>query len=89
VSEVAFKRRPDESEKGTVTLSKVSQAERGMGRAFESIMIGRSAFCGRQNFHSIMIIIPLHVSKYSPVLKTLTSYSTGLNIPMGECFFFG
>jgi hypothetical protein len=34
VSEVAFERRPDESEKETVTLSKVSQAERGMGRAF-------------------------------------------------------
>jgi hypothetical protein len=84
VGEVAFERHPDESEKWTVTLSKVSQAERGMGRAFELITIGRSAFCGRQNFHSIVIIIPFHVSKYSPVLKKLTSYSTGLNIPMRE-----
>jgi hypothetical protein len=84
VSEAALERRPDESEKGTLTLSKVSQAQRRMGRAFGPITIGRSAFCGGQNFHSIVIVVSLHVSKSSRVLKKGTAYSTDLNIPMRE-----
>jgi hypothetical protein len=84
VSEVALERHSDESEKGTGTLSKVSQAERGMGRAFGPPTIGRSVFCGGQNFHSIVIVVPLHVLKSSRVLTKLTSYSMGFNIPTRE-----
>jgi hypothetical protein len=84
VIEVALERRPDESEKGTVTLSKMSRAERGMDRAFEPGTIGRSTFCSGQHFHSIVIVVPIQASKSCRVLKKLTAYSTGLNIPMTD-----
>jgi hypothetical protein len=45
-----------------------------MSRVFKLIMIGRSAFCGERNFHSIMIVAPLPVSKVSGVLKKLIFY---------------
>jgi hypothetical protein len=35
----------------------------------------RWAFVASQNFHSIMIVVPLHVSKSSRVLKKLTPES--------------
>jgi hypothetical protein len=50
VSEVALKRRPDESEKGTVMLAKALQAEGGMSRAFKPITIGRPAFMMGKTF---------------------------------------
>jgi hypothetical protein len=50
VSEVALERRPGESEKDTLTPSKASQAEGGMGQPFEPITIGRSALVVGKTF---------------------------------------
>jgi hypothetical protein len=61
--------RPDESEKGKVTLSKTQLTGGGRSPAFEPLTIVRFGFCGEQNFHSIVIVVPLHVSKFSRVLK--------------------
>jgi hypothetical protein len=61
--------RPHESEKGTVTPSKASQPRKGRSRAFEPVLIGRSAFCGEQILHSIVIVAPLENSNSSQVLK--------------------
>jgi hypothetical protein len=46
VSEVAHELRQDESGKSTVRLSKALLIGGGRTRAFEFIMIDRSAFCG-------------------------------------------
>jgi hypothetical protein len=38
-------------------------------------MFGRGVFLKGKNFHSIVIVVPLHVSKFYRVLKKLTAYS--------------
>jgi hypothetical protein len=81
VSENTGDHHPEESTKGTVTLSKGSQAGGGRSRAFEPIMSGYSVFDDEQSFYSIMIIVPFHVSKFSRVLKKLPiSLKTVMNI---------
>jgi hypothetical protein len=37
-------------------------------------MFGRAVFLKRKNFHSIVIVVPVHVSKFYRVLKKLTAY---------------
>jgi hypothetical protein len=74
VSEVTCEHRWDESEKDNVTPSKAPLTGGGIGRAFESITINRFGFSGEQNFYSIVIVVPLHVSKVSRSLKKLTTY---------------
>jgi hypothetical protein len=37
-------------------------------------MFGRGVFLKVKNFHSIVIDVPLHVSKFLRVLKKLTAY---------------
>jgi hypothetical protein len=37
-------------------------------------MIGQWAFCAGQNIHSVVVVVPLHVSKSSRVLKKLITY---------------
>jgi hypothetical protein len=37
-------------------------------------MFGRGVFLTGNNFHSIVIVVPLHVSKLSRVLKRLAAY---------------
>jgi hypothetical protein len=37
-------------------------------------MFGRGVFLKGKNFHSIVIVVPLHVSKLYRVLKKLTAY---------------
>jgi hypothetical protein len=44
------------------------------GGEFEAIMFGRGVFLKGKNFHSVVIVVPLHVSKFSRVLKKLTAY---------------
>jgi hypothetical protein len=38
-------------------------------------MFGRGVFLKVKNFHSIVIVVRLHVSKFSRVLKKLTAYT--------------
>jgi hypothetical protein len=47
----------------------------GRHRAFEPLTIGRGGFFGCQNFHSIVIVAPSHISKLSRAFKKLTAYS--------------
>jgi hypothetical protein len=37
-------------------------------------MFGRGVFLKAKNFHSIVIVVPLHVSKFYRVLKKLTAW---------------
>jgi hypothetical protein len=37
-------------------------------------MFGGGVFLKGKNFHSIVIVVPLHVSKFYRVLKKLTAY---------------
>jgi hypothetical protein len=37
-------------------------------------MFGRGVFLKGENFHSIVIVVPLHVSKFYRVIKKLTAY---------------
>jgi hypothetical protein len=37
-------------------------------------MFGRGVFLKDKNFHSIVIVVPLHVSKFYRVLKKLTAW---------------
>jgi hypothetical protein len=73
VSEVAPTHGPDESDESALTLPKSSETRGGKNQAFGRIEIHRSAFCVGQNFYSIVIIAPLHISKSSRVLKNLTT----------------
>jgi hypothetical protein len=72
-SELPREHRPDESEKSNVTLSKASLTRGGRSRAFEPMTIDRFGFCGEHDSHSIGIVFPLRFSKFSRVLKKLTS----------------
>jgi hypothetical protein len=47
------------------------------GREFEAIMFGRCVFLKDKYFYSIVIVVPLRVSKFYRVLKKLTAYSVG------------
>jgi hypothetical protein len=38
-------------------------------------MFGRGVFLKGKSFHSIVIVVPLHVSKFYRVLKKLTAHS--------------
>jgi hypothetical protein len=41
-------------------------------------MFGRGVFLKGKNFHSIMIVVPLHGSKFYRVLKKLMAYPEGV-----------
>jgi hypothetical protein len=43
------------------------------GGEFEVIMFGRGVFLKSKTFHSIVIVVPLPVSKFYRVLKKLTA----------------
>jgi hypothetical protein len=45
------------------------------GGEFESIIFGRGVFLKGKNFHSIVIVVPLHVSKSCQAIKKLTAYN--------------
>jgi hypothetical protein len=45
------------------------------GGEFEAITFSRGVFLKGKNFHSIVIVVPLHVSKFYRVLKKLAAYS--------------
>jgi hypothetical protein len=77
VNEVSREHHPDESEESALTLPKSSDIGGGRNRAFEQSMIGQSVFCDGQNFHSIVTVAPLHVSKPSRVLEELTDSPEG------------
>jgi hypothetical protein len=47
----------------------------GNGGEFEAIMFGRGIFLKGKNFHSIVIVVLLRVSKFSRVLKKLMASS--------------
>jgi hypothetical protein len=42
------------------------------GREFEAIMFGRGAFLKGENIHSIVIVAPPHLSKFSRAFKKST-----------------
>jgi hypothetical protein len=63
VSEVTCEHCPDESEKVNGTLSKAPLTGGRRSRAFEPMTSDRFGFCGEQNFHSILIVVLLQVSK--------------------------
>jgi hypothetical protein len=44
------------------------------GGKFEVIMFGRGVFLKDKNFHSIVIVVALHVSKFYRVPKKLTAW---------------
>jgi hypothetical protein len=73
VNEVAREHRPDESEKSAPTVPKPPETGARRSRTFERIMVGRLFLVGK-NCHSIVIVIPPHVSDFSGVLKQLTAY---------------
>jgi hypothetical protein len=70
VSKVTCEYRRDESEKGNITPSKAPLTVGGRGRAFEPMTIDRFVFYGEQNFYSIVIVVPLHVSKVFELSKS-------------------
>jgi hypothetical protein len=70
VSEVAREHRPDELGKGTTRPSKTPLIGGGRTRAFEFTMIGQSTFYGWQNFHSTLVVAPVHFSTFSRVSKS-------------------
>jgi hypothetical protein len=39
-------------------------------------MFGRGVFLKGKNYHSIVIVVPLHVSNFSRVLKKLTAHAS-------------
>jgi hypothetical protein len=82
VNEVAGEYRPEELEERALTPPKSSDIKGERSRAFEQTMVSQSAFCDEQNFHSIVIIAPLYVSKSSRVLKKLTASA----VSSGELF---
>jgi hypothetical protein len=43
------------------------------GGEFEAVMFGRGVLLKDKNFDSIAIVVPLHISKFSRVLKKLTA----------------
>jgi hypothetical protein len=51
------------------------------GHEFEAIMLGGGVFLKAKNFHSIVIVVPLHASNGPRVLKKLTAYRPSQNLP--------
>jgi hypothetical protein len=73
VSDVAGEHRPDESGKSPGTPSKATVIREDGVEDLSLLLSVQMVFCGCQNFESIVICAPPHVSKFSRVVKRLTT----------------
>jgi hypothetical protein len=77
VGEAAREHRPDEVGKSP----RRDSFWPANGGEFEAIMFGGGVFLKGKNFHSIVIVVPLHVSKFYRALKKLTAYLRAFHVP--------